>query len=166
MTLNTKRSKVLSHLRCVSTPKFQFSLRFALQPDVFKLQANLRYVHRMTSKWHWILKDQRYPIYMLQLDYPRLPNFGPFSSTSSHFLVTSQSETSALNDFQMTLNTKRSNITQVYKMYKYPRVLNFSSFRSTVGLFPDAGYLETSAPNDPQNNLKYKKGQRYPIHVI
>ncbi len=41
-------------------------------------------------------------IHVLQPHDPRLPYFTPFRSTATHFQVTGQFETSALNDPQMT----------------------------------------------------------------
>ena len=38
-------------------------------------------VHRMAPKWHWTLKGQMYPIYVV----PRVPNVTPFCSTISRF---------------------------------------------------------------------------------
>ncbi len=44
---------------------YQCSLRFALQPAIFELQAILKQVHWMTSKWPWTLQGQRYTTYVL-----------------------------------------------------------------------------------------------------
>ena len=48
--------------------------RFTLRPACFELQTFLRQVHRITPKWHWALKGQRCPIYMLQLHQPPQTN--------------------------------------------------------------------------------------------
>ena len=49
LTLNTKRSKI-SPKDIASTSEFQISLHLALWPAIFKLQTNLRQVHRMKTK--------------------------------------------------------------------------------------------------------------------
>ncbi len=72
MVLNTKSSKV-PHIHVTSTHGSQISITFALRQAVFESQAILIQVHRMTPKWNWTLKGQRYPVYMLQL--PPSPNF-------------------------------------------------------------------------------------------
>ncbi len=55
MILNTTRSKV-SHTH--SLLRFtNFDFHFALWPAVFKLDATLTQVHRMTSKWPWIIRS-------------------------------------------------------------------------------------------------------------
>ena len=84
MTLKTKRSKVL-HIHVTITPKSQISLRVALWPAVFTLQAIFKQVHQITPKWPLTLKGQRYPIYMLQL--PLLPNCSLFCCTAGCFQV-------------------------------------------------------------------------------
>ncbi len=55
-----------------------FSYLLSLGPKYEKSQ-----VHRMTPKWPWRLKGQRYP-YMLY-KYPRATNFTPFCSTIARF---------------------------------------------------------------------------------
>ena len=62
MTLNTTKSKV-PHICGISIHESQISVCFTLRPTVFEVQAILRKVHRMTPKWHWTLKDQRYTTY-------------------------------------------------------------------------------------------------------
>ncbi len=47
-------------------PRYSNSLRFALQPAVFGLQAILRQMYRMTEKWPWTLKGKGTP-YVSQL---------------------------------------------------------------------------------------------------
>ncbi len=66
MTLNPTRSKV-PHIRVTSVPESQITLRFAIRPAVFEIEAILRQVDRMTSIWPWTLQGQRYPTYELQI---------------------------------------------------------------------------------------------------
>ena len=61
MTLNPTNSNVL-HIFITIVPESQVSLRFALRPAFFNVQAILRQVHQMTPKWHWTLQGQGYPI--------------------------------------------------------------------------------------------------------
>ena len=51
-------------------PESQISLHFAEWLAILELQAVLRLVHWMTSKWLWALEGQRLPIYMWQLPPP------------------------------------------------------------------------------------------------
>ncbi len=64
MTLNPT-SSIVPHIFITTVPESQISLRFALRPAFFNIQAILRQVHQMTPKWPWILQGHRYPIYVL-----------------------------------------------------------------------------------------------------
>ena len=55
MTLYPRRSKI-PQIHITTTSKSQISLRFALRPAIFELQAILKQVHLMTSKWRSALK--------------------------------------------------------------------------------------------------------------
>ncbi len=48
-----------------SVPDSQISVRFALRPGVFGLQAFWRKVHQITPKWPCTLQGQMFPIYVL-----------------------------------------------------------------------------------------------------
>ncbi len=75
MALDTKRSRA-PHIHVTRTAESQISLSFVLWLTVFEVQAILRHMQRLTlSKTHWILKGQRYPIYISQL--PTSPKFHP-----------------------------------------------------------------------------------------
>ncbi len=61
MTLSTTRLKI-PH-RCINNiPESQISIRFALLPAFFEIQAILR---QTTPKWPWTLQDQRCSMYEL-----------------------------------------------------------------------------------------------------
>ncbi len=64
MTLNPTSSNV-PHIFITIVPESQISLRFALRPAFFNIQAILRQVHQMTPKWPWTLQGHRYPINVL-----------------------------------------------------------------------------------------------------
>ena len=76
MTLNPTRSKV-PHICVTSIPESQISVRFALRPAIFELQAILRQVDRMTPKRPRLLECERCPIYVTN---------NPGSQISPHFI--------------------------------------------------------------------------------
>ncbi len=98
ITLNTKRS-YRPHIDVTSIQESQISLRFALRPDVFRILAILRQVHRMTPNLYWILKGQ-ITLYMYS-NFPRDSNFSRFYSTTSLIRVTGHFETGVPNYPQM-----------------------------------------------------------------
>ncbi len=65
----------------------QILLHFVVWPAVFKIQAVLTRVHRMTPKWPWTLQCQSHmcPIYMLLVSTSR-PKFHPVSLYGEPFL--------------------------------------------------------------------------------
>ncbi len=79
--------------------------KFHSTPVVFEIPPSLRQVHQMNPKWHWTLRGQVHPLYVLLL--PKSPKFQSLSVTG-HF------GTSATNDPKMTLNTTRSKILHIY----------------------------------------------------
>ncbi len=100
MTLNTKESKLTPYTQ-YDCPRIPIVLpRFALRPAVFELQATFRQMHQTTSKSFLKLKDERYPIYIVQL--LLVQNFTPFLSTASPFRVTGHFERSIPNNPKMT----------------------------------------------------------------
>ena len=105
VTLNQARSNY--PLCMTSVRDSQISLRFALRPALFKIQAILRQVHQMTPNWPWAL--QRQITLYLYNNCPRVSNFTPFRSMASHFGVTGH----APNDLKMTLNTTRSKVLHI-----------------------------------------------------
>ncbi len=93
----------------------QISLHFALRPSQFQV----------TGQWPENDIERLKVKGTVLYNYHSLPNFTPFLSTASHFRVTGYFETSALNDFKITLNTKRSKVPHVHTYCKYPPSLIF-----------------------------------------
>ncbi len=60
--LGTYIVKYLENDKCTKS-----HLAHLVRPAIFELREILRQVHRMTPKWACTLKDQKYPIYKLQL---------------------------------------------------------------------------------------------------
>ena len=121
MTLNIKRPDV-PHIHITTTPDSQISLWVTNFHSVLlyrqRISSYLWLVHRIIPKWHWTLKGQRYPIYMLQL--PPCQKFHSICSTASLFRVIGQFEISALNDPQMTLTTKGLKVSIYRYMLQLP----------------------------------------------
>ncbi len=129
---------------------------FCSTANLFELQAILRQVHQMTSKWRWTLKDRKYFTYMLQL--PATAKFHFISLYSQPFSSNRPFETTAQNDPKMTVNTKRSKVPHIH-VITTPESQN--SLRFPYGQ-PVSSYMsfETSAPNDLKMTLN-TKGQKY-----
>ncbi len=87
--------------------KSQISVCFTAQPAIFKIQAILRQMYRMTPKWPWTLQGQMYPICVTSVPKSQI---SVLSLYGSHFRVTGHFEKSVLNDPKMTLNTTRLNV--------------------------------------------------------
>ena len=90
----------------------EISLHFSLRNTVFEIQAILRQVHWMTSKWPKNLQGQVYPIYVLLVS--KSPKFISFAlrpasccSVAGHF------EKGASNYPKMTLNPTKSNVPHI-----------------------------------------------------
>ncbi len=95
-----------------------------------------------TPKWHWTLKCQRHPIYLLQLPQVQIPL--RFAIQPAFSLDTGHFETSGPNDPKMTLNTKRLKMPHIHVCCittPESRVSHFTPFRSTASLFPDKTIL-------------------------
>ncbi len=85
-------------------PKFK-SVSLYEQP-FWRYRPILTQEDRMTPKWPWTLKGQRYYYYLYVLLVPMIPNSSPFCSTTSRFGIAGHFETSAQNDLKMTLDTR------------------------------------------------------------
>ncbi len=133
LTLDPIRSK-LPYTRITSVRDSQISLRFAVRPAFFEIQAILRQVHLMTPNWPWTL--QRQIVLYLYNNCPRVSNFTPFRSMTSRFGVTGHFETRAPNDLKMTLSTTRSKVHHIC-VNSVPWVPNFGPFCSTTSGFHD-----------------------------
>ncbi len=68
-------------LCCTSKSKSQIPFRVTVWPAIFKLQAILKQVHRMTLRRPRTLKGSPYMLYQC----PGVPNFNVFRSTVSRF---------------------------------------------------------------------------------
>ena len=71
-------TQYISHRLALIATQYEFSYLLSLGPYYEKWQ-----VQRMTPKWHWTLKGQRYPIYFELL--PTSRNVTPFCSTIARF---------------------------------------------------------------------------------
>ncbi len=103
VTLNTTRPKV-AHI-CYYCPESQISVRFALRPAMFELQAILRQtIAPNDPKWQNITRSKVHHICFTNVPVSQV--HPPFSSTTNHFRDTNLAIIgNAPNDLRMTLNT-------------------------------------------------------------
>ncbi len=127
----------------------------------FVLMAILRQVHRMTPKWSWTLKGQRYLPYIHLTSSPEPPQLQFFRSTASRFQVGAHFKRSAPNDPKIALNILRSNVPHIHvTTTPVPQISLSFTLRPVF-----YGNFETSAPNDPKWHWT-PKGQRCHIYML
>ncbi len=132
-------SSNVPHIFITIVPESQISLRFALRPAFFNIQAIWRQVHRMIPKWPWTLQGQRYPINVLLVS--MCPKFHSVSLYDEPF--------SSYGPFWDKCTEWPQNNLEPYKfkctlyIYNYcPWVPDFTPFRSTTSRFRVTGHFE------------------------
>ncbi len=115
-------------------PGSQISILFALRPAIFELQAILRQAHRLTPKWLWMLKGQRYPIYMLQLLSLKFHSL-PLQPADFELQAILKQAHRMTPKWHWTIKGQRYPIYHV----KIPWLSNVTAFRSMISYFQDIG---------------------------
>ncbi len=91
---------------CVSVRKCQMSFHYGIWPTVFNLQNTSGQLYRITTKSHYVLQGQRYPIYVLRMSLS--PKF--LSASFICFKANDNFETNPLDDPKIPLKAIRSKI--------------------------------------------------------
>ncbi len=148
MTLNHTQSK-LPHICVTRLQESHISLRFALRPAIFDIQAILRQWHRTIPKWPSTLQGHMCPICVTSIHESHISL--RFALRPAVFEI----QAILRQEHRMTPNwswTLQGQITP-YRYNNCPRVPSFTLFRSTSNRFQVTGHFDTSALNDPKMTL-------------